>query len=966
MSRRIALLALGLALATGSAVAQEGLPSVVSSLPVEGWADELRSLAAAGSTLDGFVLPPLPVGPGEPPSWEPAREALKLVHELFPEVGQTWLRLTLTAPLPGLTEKDIEGWVALLADDVTGGLGPSLTGIILEPGKDVPDNLLQLVVTSISVARKAGGNAVQIALPCGDADRLGLSIAAHVDRYTVETDGPWRQPLQHLSDIKILRPTLWLGRKDDRRSAKEIYLETMVAAVKFRADVFAVWPETPEKVASLLALRDRLRSKIRTDLSILVDELPLFRLEDKAGNRPPQAVFIDETFDTVMVLARVEVPLSKTEPWRFVSGTGEIYEARGFDPLTDEQPQGVAMGTANIVWDRSFLLLQARRSRTYDLRFRKTVDVSARAALSVSEIIARWQRYDAQQGRRLRQYSAVVQMDMHFQPPGLGSGFDIALHFRYFWKNDGSRYWEQTSQYLNGIKLSQKQTLPLPQLEPDKIVIRPLEIKLVDSYVYTLEGMETIRGRECYVVSFKPRPDASERLYSGRIWIDADIFRRARMLLVQDRSSGSIVGQTEQQFYEQVTGKDGGSWDLLVRSDVRQKMLAAGREFLLERQYRFSDFSCNSPDYDASLQSAFRGDQPMLTETAAGLRELAKDKSGERRIRENPGTQVWSLITGLIYDGTFGFPIPMAGLSAIDGDFLHSRGQMSTFWAGPILALNYSRKGASSLTWGADLYLSALPRRDRVFRDGAGVKSEELYYFSEALGARLRWQPKLWFSATATGYLMYEHYLRTKTTADAMRLPRNGVTMNPNLGLMFTGGGYEANLDLSWYDRLGWRSWGMPERPEKPVRTYLRASGRLGKQFYLSSFVRFGVDLGYYAGQNLDRFSSYQPSVMSSPKIRGIPSGTVSLDKIASLGLNLGFTAFDLIRIDGFYSFARCTENMPGRRPFDFQGLEFDFGTIGPWRSYIQGVASFAVRGLPAEYKSRWSLYLLIFIPLSR
>jgi hypothetical protein len=158
----------------------------------------------------------------------------------------------------------------------------------------------------------------------------------------------------------------------------------------------------------------------------------------------------------------------------------------------------------------------------------------------------------------------------------------------------------------------------------------------------------------------------------------------------------------------------------------------------------------------------------------------------------------------------------------------------------------------------------------------------------------------------------------------------------------------------------------MPELPEKPVKTYLRASGRLGKQFYLSSFVRFGVDLGYYTGRGLDRFSCYQPSVWSSPKIRGIPSGTVSLDKVASLGLNLGFTAFDLIRFDGFYNFARCTENMPGRRPFNFQGLEFDFGTIGPWRSYIQGVASFAVRGLPTEYKSRWSLYLLVFIPLSR
>ncbi len=964
MRRRAAWLAAGCLFAAGLLAAQEGRPAVFAALAPGRAAAELRALAAAPGAPEGFLLPPFQVRLGDPPAWESCLETQGLVRELFPGADQVWLRLTLAPPAPGATAKEIEDQVRLLTEDVVGHLVLPLAGIILEPAADVSADLLKLLTRSLSVALKTGGKAVQLALPCQAADRLGLSIATDIDRITVETETDWLPALRHLADLKILRPTLWVCRGDQERSGSEIYLETMLAAAKFRADMIALWPGPPEKVADLIAAADRLRSKIGINLSILVDDVPLFRLEDKAGHRPPQAVFIDEAFDIVVILARLDAPEAKAGPWRFISGTGESYEALGFDPLASGSVKGVPLGTANVTWDRPYLLLQAKKLRTTDLRFRNTVDISARATLSVSEIIARWQRVDAQQKRRLRHYTAAAQMDMHFQPPGLGSGFDVALQFRFFWKNDGAQYWEQTAQFLNGIKLSQKQTIPLPQLEPDKVVVRPLEMRLVDSYAYALEGMGTVRGRECYVVSFKPLPEAKELLFTGRIWIDADTFRRAQMLLVQDSSSGSIIGQTELQTFEAVTGLDGGTWDLLVQSDVRQKMLAAGREFLLERRYRFRDFICNGADYDEVLRAAFRGDQPMLAETAAGLRELVKDEAGERQVKEKVGMSVWSLITGLIFDGTFGFPIPMAGLSAIDGNFLRSGGQLSTFWAGPILALNYSKKNKSTLTWGADLLLSALPRRDPIFRDGVRVESEEIYLFSESLGARLRWQPSVWFSATATGYLIYEHFLPTKTTSDAMVLPRNGFTLNPNLGLAFTSGGYEANLEVGRSDRLGWRTWGLPDHLEKPVRTYTRAFGRLGKQFYLGSFVRFGADVAYYTGSDLDRFSSYQPSVFSTPKIRGIPSGTVSLDKVASLGLNLGFAAFDLIRIDGFYSYARCTENNVGARRFDFQGLEFDFGTIGPWHSYIQGVVSLAVHGLPADYKSRVSIYLLMFIPL--
>ncbi|MDD8025042.1 MAG: hypothetical protein PHI34_00915 [Acidobacteriota bacterium] len=961
--RAAAVLALAW-LTAGWLAGQEGRPDAFAALTASGAASELRALASTAGSVGGFLLPPLRAGLGDRPDWTLNLETLALLQELFPGADRVWLRLEIQPAAPGATAKETEEQVRLLTEDVAGRIAPPLAGIVLEPAADVPADLLKLITTSLSLALMAGGKAVPLALTCQAADQLGLAMAAHIDRIVVETDTDWLPSLRHLADLRILRPTLWLVRGGGDRSGGEAYIETMLAAVKYRADMIALDPGSPEKTAELAAAADRIQARIGGGLSILVDDVPLFRLEDKAGARPAQAVFIDEAFDTVMVLARLDAPKPGAGPWRFVSGTGESYEAVGIDPLAAPTVKPVPQGTANVVWERPYLLLQATKMRTTDLRFRNTVDVSARASLSVSEVIARWQRVDAQLKRRLRHYTAAAQMDMHFAPPGLGSGFDVALQFRFFWKNDGSQYWEQTAQYLNGIKLPQTQMFPLPQLEPDKVVVRPLEMRLVDRYAYALDGMEKVDGRECYVVSFRPKPDAKELLYSGRIWIDADTFRRVRMQLIQDRSSGSVIGQTEMQIYEVVTGRDGGQWDLLVRTDVRQKMLAAGREFLLERRYEFKDFTCNGADYADALQAAFRGERPMLAETAGGLRELVKDKSGERQVKEKAGTSVWSLITGLIYTGTFKFPIPMLGISAIDGDFLKSGGQLSTFWAGPIFALNYSKKNKSALTWGADLFLSALPRQDRAYRDGARAENEEVYLFSEGLGGRLRWQPNVWFSATFTEYLIYEFYLPTKSTADDFVMPKSGFTLNPNLGLAFTSGGYEASFEVGRYDRLGWHAWGLPDDLEEGGRSFTRAFGKLGKQFYLGSFFRAGADIGYYTGYGLDRFSCYQPSMFSTPKLRGIPSGTVSMDWVASLSLNVGFTAFDLIRIDAYYSFSRCRENGSLEREFGLHGLEFDFGTIGPWKSYIQGIVSVAVHGLPADYKSRVSVYLLMFIPL--
>jgi hypothetical protein len=947
----------------GFVSAEEGFPGIAVALSVERFEAEIRQISSAENPLQQLVLPPLQI------AWTGAldlgvcRDALRLANQMIPGRIPVWLRLRLTPPPPGTQGPEIEdrvkSWVAALKRQIDF----DFDGLILDADETISTELGRLVVLSCSVTLKSGLRERLIAIPGAMMDALGPAAGAYVDRYTFKAGEAWPAVMRRFAEAKILRPAfvIWDGSEDP--GLREAYLESVLTSRTYSVDLFIVASGRPERLGDLLATGNILRTQIPSQLTRLQDDNSRLYVARQDGSRPRQAVFVDALLDNVVILAKIGEAAASPRPLRYISVSGDTYSLTCLDPLMPGFVPGKESLSTDVLWDRPYVLLRAKKSAAAGPRFTKSVEVTARADLSVDEIIAHWRLFNNRQKQFLKKYAATVEMDLHFQPPSLGSGFDVSLHYTYFWKDDGSQYWLQTAQYLNGIKLPGRQTFPLPMIEPDKIVVRPLELRLVDDYIYALDGRETVRGIECYAVSFKPQPEAKESLYAGKIWIDASAFRGVQMLLIQTGGTGSITGHRELQTFDLIPGPGEYLFNVLVRSDVEQKVLAAGREFLLERKYRFHQVEINAEGYEAALQEALRSENPMLTETASGLRELVKDASGARNVQEKVKKSVWSLMAGTLYDGTYSFPVPLLGVSAIDGDFLRSGGQFSVFWAGPILALNYSKKSRPNLTLGADLFLTALPRRDRVVRSRLEVDNEGVSFYSESLGARLQWQPWAGISVSTTAYLTYELFRSTDQTSPDFVLPRNGWTVNPNVTIEYSHKGYLANFAVSLYDRLGWKAWGLPASGETPQTSFTLAYARIGKQFYPSSFTRAGLELSYYTGSQLDRFSSYQPSVMSSPKIRGIPSGTVSLRNIGSAQANLGFTLFDVIRMDAYYSFAKCTEQSSPARHFDFQGLEFDFGTIGPWRSYIQGVVAFALKGLPAIYRQRWSAYLLIFIP---
>jgi hypothetical protein len=610
--------------------------------------------------------------------------------------------------------------------------------------------------------------------------------------------------------------------------------------------------------------------------------------------------------------------------------------------------------------DSAYLLVSVGREDE-DQRLYEWVSVTGRGGLRVEEIVARWQQYRAAQKRDLDHYRADCRAAIHFESTALGSGFDVTLELSQF--VDRTQHdWVQTGFLVNGVRFGKASGFSLPQLEPEKVLAQPLELALEEKYHYTLLGTETVDGALTYVIGVEPE-DKQAVLFSGKVWIDGVTFRQVKMLLKQSGGKSSVLSQVETQDYELVPWQGGRQFNLLRRITAQQLVSAAGRSLLVERSYDFSGYQINQPGFEAARDEAMASDLRMYRDTAEGLRVLRRE--GDVRVVEPLKSRVRSLVGGVMYEGTFDFPIPLAGLSLVDYDFRNSGAELSVFFAGPILASNLTKHVGESFRFGMDLALSAIPQNNRVFEGSQEVTGEGLWAFEETVGVLANWQARPGVSFGASSYLSLDLFHPTSDTDPDYQASGHGFTLQSQAELKLTSGGFTLTGTALQGNRFGWPEIGpIGGDPVAPATSFRKFSGEAVKQFYFGKFTKAGLSASYYGGEDLDRFSRYQPSFLSRPRIRGIPSGTDTFDAVGVAGVQLGFNAFDVVWVEGMYDHAwgRNLEESTSFR--DFDGLELDLGTVGPWGTYIKGTVTYALSGNLDRYDNRWGVYLLIFKPL--
>jgi hypothetical protein len=917
----------------------------------------------------------------------------------MPEGSEVWLHVVVEAS--SLTGKESEREITERVDafvksmPLSAAVARGLLVEIKEPLK-APD-LLGFGLVRLALAAKGNNAGLRVAFvfPPGFIGRHGdvvKRLATYSDLLGTTYAEGWRQDAAWIAEQALNKPIILKldGLKlDAGTSATTLPFLTAILAASESVEI--VWAEPPDaKAAAALCAASSFLNRSITGNMFAADPAtsPFSVSVDGVGNK--QHRWFRGGQSDVVIVARVNASLDSPKTVRLRSVTSGPFEIRWYDPATgSEIPAGEVTKTdkgfaQTCACTSEYALISIHKQSEADKTLYNTVEVKSGVELRVEEIIARWQQNREAQKQKLENYLASSFMSLHFESTNLGPGFDVSMQLEQFFSRDGQMELAQKEFYINGVKFGKNHEFPLPQIEPEKVLTQPLELKLNERYDYKLLGTEQVNGTMCFVVGIEPKV-RDEALYSGKIWIDGTTFREVKQYLSQRGVKSNVLVNVETQNFELVRDDKGNQFNLLRSISAQQLLNAAGRDFVLQRTVRFSDYVINTPHFSGALAAEHSSDDPMYRDTDQGLRSLQK-KNGERVLVDKSVKRINALVAGAMYGGTFNFPIPFLGISKVDFDFHHTGAQLSTFFAGPILVTDLSKQFRPKFRVALDLSLNGLPGENRIYGNNTELVQGEVWTWAQTAGLRASWQATTHLSVTASTYFEYDNFLRTSQADEQYELPRNGLNVLPGLEIKYNRNGYVFDAQATRGERIDWRPFGCaslaqppagcgfssanPPPPQnallvkRPQNAFTLYNADLYKDYYIGKFTKGGWDLSYWGGDQLDRFSRYFPSFLASPRLHGIPPGTDSFDAIAMANVHYGFNVMDFMKVDGMYAYARARNQNESLQFRKFDGLELNFNTPGPMGTLVQGTVSYALAGNLARYNSPWAAYILIFKPL--
>jgi len=973
--------------------ANAGLPRVAISIPTDqSFAVGLKAAEQCEVPGKLIVLPPVSfdfAGSESPDSFF-EEQAVQSVPEGF----EVWLRVVVKGGSLAGNEseqeiiKRVEAFVKSMPLSAA-----AVRGLLVEINEPLkaPD-LLAFGLVRLALAAKGNNASLRLAFvfPPGFIGRQGdivKRLATYSDLLGTTYAEGWRQDVAWIAEQALNKPVI-LKLDAGTSGAPSPFLTAMLATGGTAAQI--VWAEPPDAVAgSALCTASSFLSRSITGNMFAADSAASRFSVTVDGVANNEFRWFSGGASDGVIVARVNASPDSPKTVSLQSAKPGPFEIRWYDAATGaELPAGEVTKTdkgfvQTCACTSEYALISIHKQSEADQTLYNTVEVKSGVDLRVEEIIARWQQNREAQKQMLENYLASSFMSLHFESTNLGPGFDVSMQLEQFFSRDSQMELAQKQFYINGVKFGNNHEFPLPQIEPEKVLTQPLELKLNERYDYKLLGIEQVDRATCYVVGVEPKV-RDEALYSGKIWIDGTTFREVKQYLSQRGVKSNVLVNVETQNFELVRDDKGNQFNLLRSISAQQLLNAAGRDFVLQRTVQFSDYVINSPNFSGTLAAEHGSDDPMYRDTDQGLHSLQK-KSGERVLVDQSVKRINALVAGVMYGGTFNFPIPFLGISKVDFDFHHTGAQLSTFFAGPILISDLSKQFRPKFRLALDLSLNGLPGQNRIYGNNTELVQGEVWTWEQTAGVRASWQATTHLSVTASNYFAYDNFLRTSQADEVYELPRNGLNVLPGLEIKYNLNGYVFDAQGTRGERIDWRPFGcisLAQPPagcgfsssnpppqnallvERPQNAFTLYSADLNKDYYLGKFTKGGWDLSYWGGDQLDRFSRYFPSFLASPRLHGIPPGTDSFDAIAMANVHYGFNVMDLMKVDGMYAYARARNLDESLQFRKFDGLEVNFNTPGPMNTLVQGTVSYALDGNIARYNSRWAVYILIFKPL--
>jgi hypothetical protein len=546
-------------------------------------------------------------------------------------------------------------------------------------------------------------------------------------------------------------------------------------------------------------------------------------------------------------------------------------------------------------------------------RFASEVDVTEARRLSVEEVIARHQAAAARQRGRIRSLIASGTTVLTFQIPGLAAPMTIGSE-TVVYQGPGVSEVEQRRIRLNGLDYeTESGGVPrLPIVEPERVSEPPLAISLTEAYRYRLEGREKRQGRDAYVVSFEPRAEGRS-LFRGRAWIDASSFDMLRVEASQTALRGAVISSQQEDEFVPVPVAGGAAW-LLGRSETHQVYAGAGYRTPIHRVLTLTAHEPNPPDFAARLEAAHASASVMLQETPSGFRYLKRTGpagDGPRLPGEAPPTRtaagkaqrVRTIAAGVLVDPNIDHPLPFAGLSYLDFDFLGTGAQVNAFFGGAFAQLAFSVPsiaGTRLQLHGAG-FGTLVEYNDRSFRNGIEIYDEDVRQRPARFAIGLlhplgpRWR------ARADYELSYTRYRRADFADPAFAPPASTPVHGLRLALEAQEGPWSASFWWGAARRQRWPEWGLPGNPEfhPGAIGFQRYGAELARSLVFSPRVVGRAELAWMAGRDLDRFSRFSFDAFDN-RLRGYPSAGLRYDRGAVLRTAASWNAWRRLRVDGF------------------------------------------------------------------
>ena len=511
--------------------AEAGLPRAAVSIPTDqDLATGLQAAQRCEVTGKVIVLPALSFDfSGNPGPGSVFDEQARVVQSM-PEGSEAWLHVVVGAGSLAGNESEKQITERVDAFLKTAPLSAkAVRGLIIEVESREPlaaSDLFAFGLVRLALSAKGSNPGLRLALvfPTGFVGRHGdivKRLATYSDLLgtTYSDSNAWRQDAAWIAAQALNKPLI-LKLDAATSAAASPLLTAMLAASGTSVEI--VWSEPADaKAADTVCAVNRFMNHSITANMFPADSAtsPFSIAVDGLGNAEHRW-FGGGQADLVIV-AHVKGSPGSPKTVTLQSARPGPFEVKWYDPATGALlPAGDATKTdkgfaQTCACTSEYALISIHKQSETDQTLLNTVEVKGGVDLKLEEIVARWQQNREAQKQKLENYLASSFMSLHFEGTNLGPGFDVSMRLRHFFSRDGQTEIAQKEFYVNGVKFGKNRAFPLPQIEPEKVLTQPLELKLNERYEYKLLGTDQINGAVCYVIGVEPKV-RDEALYSGK------------------------------------------------------------------------------------------------------------------------------------------------------------------------------------------------------------------------------------------------------------------------------------------------------------------------------------------------------------------------------------------------------------------------------------------------------------------